>query len=131
MNSIKSKLQILQRKNPQDLTAPARYYVQNISTGKCDLDRLSYLIANQSTVRESDCLAVLHAFVHNMLDELEQGRIVELGKLGNFQVSVRSEGSDTIEEVNLTNIKRIGLNYRPSKHVKKRINTMDFSLTKP
>ncbi|TXK74046.1 HU family DNA-binding protein [Mesonia sp. HuA40] len=126
--NILAKLNVRTRKNPQDRTAAPLYYVQAVSTGTCDLDRLAYLISNQSTVREPDCLAVLHAFVHNMLDELEQGRIVELGRLGNFQVGVGSTGSALAEDVSLSNIKRIALNYRPSKHVKKRIKNMDFSL---
>ena len=121
-------LKIIPRKDPRDLTEPERFYVKAVKTGNCNLERLAYLISNQSTVREPDCLAVLNAFVHNMLDELGQGRVVELGDLGNFQVGVRSHGSDTPEEVNLTNIKNVVLNYRPSSKIKKRLKTMAFSI---
>ena len=131
MNDLKSRLKIQPKKNPQDLLAPERYYLQAIKSGTCNLERLAYLISNQSTVREPDCLAVLHAFVHNMLDELAQGRVVELGALGNFQVGVRSEGSDTPEEVNLSKIKRVNLNYRPGKRVRKRLDTLEFSIMAP
>src|SRR5690606_42117876 len=131
MNDLKSRLKIQPKKNPQDLLAPERYYLQAVKSGNCDLERLAYLISNQSTIREPDCLAVLHAFVHNMLDELAQGRVVELGTLGNFQVGVRSEGSDTPEEVNLSKIKRISLNYRPGKRVRKRLNTLEFTIMVP
>lgn|SRR5690554_1557619 len=128
MNNLKIRLKIQPKKNPQDLLAPERYYLQAVKSGNCNLERLAYLISNQSTVREPDCLAVLHAFVHNMLDELEQGRVVELGTLGNFQVGVRSEGSDMLEDVNVSKIKRISLNYRPGRRVRKRLDTMEFSI---
>ena len=131
MNDLKSRLKIQPKKNPQDLLAPERYYLQAVKSGNCDLERLAYLISNQSTVRESDCLAVLHAFVHNMLDELAQGRVVELGSLGNFQVGVRSEGSDMPEDVNVSKIKRVSLKYRPGRRVRKRLNTMEFSIMEP
>lgn len=131
MNNLKTRLKIQPKKNPQDLLAPERYYLQAVKSGTCNLERLAYLISNQSTVREADCLAVLNAFVHNMLDELEQGRVVELGALGNFQVSVRSEGSDLPEDVSRSNIKRINLNYRPGKRVRKRLNNMEFTIIGP
>ena len=124
-------MKIQPKKNPQDLLAPERYYLQAVKNGKCGLERLAYLISNQSTVREPDCLAVLQAFVHNMLDELAQGRVVQLGALGNFQVSVSSEPSDTPEEVNLSKIKRVSLNYRPGVRVKKRLEALDFTILAP
>ena len=116
------------KKNPQDVTAPQQFYAQAVKTGLTDLNRLAYLISNQSTVREPDCLAVLSALVHNMTDELSQGRVVQLGSLGNFQVGVSSEPSATPEEVNISNVKQIRLNYRPGKRVRKALETMDFKL---
>ena len=41
-------------------------------------------------------------------DELAQGRVVQLGDLGNFQVGVRSTGADTEEEALITNMKGSG-----------------------
>jgi len=122
------QLKSIARKNPQDEQAPEKFYVHTVSTGFVDLERLAYLIANQSTVREADCLAVLNAMQHNMLDELAQGKIVQLGTLGNFQVGVRSHGSETQEEVNATKVRSAHINYRPGKRVKKALKTMDYKL---
>lgn len=128
MENTKSLLKVLPKKNPRDIAAPERYYLQAVKIGNTNLERLAYLISNQSTVREPDCLAVLHAFVHNMLDELSQGRVVQLGALGNFQIGVTSEGSDLPEEVNISNLKKVRLNYRPGKKIQKVINQMDFQI---
>lgn len=122
------ELKSIGRKNPQEMTAPPKFYAQAISTGFVDLERLAYLVSNQSTVREADCLAVLRALQHNLLDELRQGHIVQLGTLGNFQVGVRSSGSDTTEEVNTANVKSAHLNFRPGKPIRKMLDTLDYKL---
>lgn len=131
LDNLNTRLKIQPKRNPQDLLAPERYYLQAVKNGKCTLERLAYLISNQSTVREPDCLAVLQAFVHNMLDELEQGRVVELGGLGNFQVGISSEPSDVPEDVNVSKIKAVRLNYRPGKRVRKRLEAMEFVIISP
>jgi len=123
-----NKLVVKSRKNPQDPLAPEKFYVQTKKDGLTDLERLAYLISNQSTVREPDCLAVLSALVHNMMDEMAQGRVVQLGILGNFQVGVKSEGSDVLEEVNLSNVKSAHINYRPGRRVKDALKVMKFKL---
>ena len=116
------------RSNPQDAQAPDKYYLHAVKTGFTDLKRLAYLISNQSTVRRPDCLAVLDALIHNMTDELAQGRVVQLGDLGNFQVEIRSMGADTEEEALITNMKSAHLNYRPSKELKNALKVMDYHL---
>ena len=108
------------------MEAPEKYYARAVSTGKTDLDRLAHLIANQSTVRKADCLAVLEALQHNIADELSQGRIVELGNFGNFQVGVRSQGEDTPELVTAASIKQARLYFRPGREFQKLLKTVAF-----
>ena len=122
------KVKTIARKNPQDATAPERFYAHAIADGFVDLERLAFLVANQRTVREADCLAVLNALQHNVMDELAQGRVVQLGSLGNFQVGVRSNPSDLAEEVNISNVRSSHVNYRPGKRVKKMLSTLDYKL---
>lgn len=122
------KIKAIPRKNPQDEQAPERFYAQDVADGFVNLERLAYLISNQSTVREPDCLAVLNALQHNMLDELGQGRVVQLGTLGNFQIGVRSNGSDTAEEVSVTNVRSAHINYRPGKRVRKALKVVEYKL---
>lgn len=116
----------VQRVNPQDVDAPNKFYAQAVSDGRTDLDRLAYLIANQSTVRKADCLAVLEAFVHNMSDELNQGRIVELGELGSFRISISSEGFETPEEVSSAAVKSSRILFRPGKSLRKLLKTIEY-----
>lgn len=121
-------LKRIPRANPRDREEPAKFYAQAVSSGEVSMERLAYLISNQCTVRESDCQAVLYALMHNVLDELSQGRVVELGVLGRLQVGVRSHGHDTAEEVSAASVRKAHLNFRPGKRLRNMLATLDYRL---
>ena len=114
------------RKNPQDLTAPEKFYAAAVADGNVDLDRLAELISYQCTVTETDCYAVLMALEHNIIGELKQGRIVKLGRLGNFQVGISSTGSDTAAEVSATSITKSRILFRPGKKLRTMLDGVSF-----
>ena len=120
------KIKTVQKVNPQDVEAPQKYYAQAVSTGRTDLNRLARLIAMQCTVNRADCLAVLSALQDNVIMELEEGRIVELGELGVFQVGVNSKGHDMSEEVTAYSVKKGKLNFRPGTELKKMVRNLKF-----
>lgn len=120
------KFKSLPRKNPQDLFAPEKFYATAIADGDVDLERLAELISYQCTVTESDCYAVLISLEHNIVSELKQGRIVKLGRLGNFQVGISSEGKDTTEEVSANAIRKTRVLFRPGKKLRSMLNDLSF-----
>lgn len=121
------KLNKVERPNPQDRTLANKFYAQAVSTGTTDLERLAYLVANQSTVREADCYAVLLSLLHNIMDELQQGKIVKLDKLGSFQIGVRSEGAVNSEELTVAAVKKAHVNFRPDKRVRDMLQNVSFT----
>ncbi len=123
------KLKSIGRRNPQDNTAPEQYYAHAVADGFVDLERLAFLVSNQCTVREADCLAVLNALQHNVMDELSQGRVVQLGNLGNFQVGVRSNPSEQLGEVSPTNVRSAHINYRPGKRIKNMLKALEYKVS--
>ncbi len=120
------KYQVLPRKNPQDITAPEKFYAAAVADGNVDLDRLAELISYQCTVTETDCYAVLLALEHNIIGELGQGRIVKLGRLGNFQVGISSTGSDTAAGVSAAVITKSRILFRPGKKLRTMLNGVSF-----
>lgn len=120
------KFKVLPRKNPQDQLAPEKFYAAAVADGNVDLDRLAELISYQCTVTETDCYAVLMALEHNIIGELKQGRIVKLGRLGNFQVGISSTGSDTAAEVSATAIKKSRILFRPGKKMRMMLDGVSF-----
>lgn len=121
---IKFKTQ--SRKNPQDLTAPEKYYAAAVSNGETDMEALAEMIAYQSTLTDTDCYAVLRSLEYNIINELKQGRIVKLGSLGNFQVSISSEGRVTPEEVSATDVTKSRILFRPGKKLRNLLGNLNY-----
>jgi predicted histone-like DNA-binding protein len=124
---VSVKFKALQRRNPQDSTATEKFYAAAIADGQTDLDKLAELISYQCTVTEADCYAVLMSLEHNIISELNEGRIVKLGRLGNFQVSVSSEGMATAAEVNSNAITKNRILFRPGKKLRNLLATLTYN----
>ena len=120
------KFKVLPRKNPQDLLAPEKFYAAAIADGDVDLDKLAELISYQCTVTASDCYAVLLSLEHNIISELKEGRIVKLGRLGNFQVGLSSEGKELASEVNSSAITKNRILFRPGKRLRSMLNDLSY-----
>jgi predicted histone-like DNA-binding protein len=120
------KFKVLPRKNPRDLEAPEKFYAAAIADGEIDLEGLAEMIAYQCTVTDSDCYAVLTALEHNIVNELKQGRIIKLGRLGNFQVGLSSDGKETAGEVNSSSIRKNRVLFRPGKRLRSMLNNVSY-----
>ena len=116
----------LERLNPQDTTAVKKYYAAVVANGSVDFETLAEMISEQCTVTETDCLAVLNVLEQNIVRELKQGRIVRLGKLGNFQVSLSSEGYATENEVTASAVKKSRILFRPAKKMRNLLKDLTF-----
>ena len=121
-------LKALERSNPQDVNAVNKFYAKAISQGVIDFERLAYLVSNQCTVRESDCYAVLRALEHNIMDELKQGKVVQLGGLGNLQVGVSSNGENLPEEVSAHSVRKAHMNFRPGTKLRAMLEIMKYKI---
>lgn len=117
---------VIPRKNPQDLTATEKYYAAVSNNGSVNFESLAEMISNQCTVTETDCIAVLTVLEQNIIRELKEGRIVRLGKLGNFQVGLSSEGFETPTEVTASAITKSRILFRPAKKMKELLNTLSY-----
>ena len=118
---------VLPRKNPQDLVAPEKYYAAVVPNGGADFETLAEMISEQSALSATDCLAVLHILEVNIIRELRQGRIVRLGRLGNFQISLSSKGFDTETEVSAEAITKTRILFRPAPKLRDLLKNLSFS----
>ncbi|WP_340203024.1 HU family DNA-binding protein [Ascidiimonas sp. W6] len=116
----------IQKRNPQDLTATPKYYALAIPKGTSDIDRLSELIADGSTVRQADVYEVIIGLVNAIQGELKQGRNVVLGKLGTFSLGVNSEGVEEEEKVTANQIKKARIRYRPGTKIRNMLKTLRY-----
>ncbi len=104
---------LIQRQNPREPGSPRKYYAVGVSQGVTDVRELVDRISDLSTVTSIDTLAVLEALLKVIPKELSNGRIVRLGDLGTFRLTLKSEGSDQSDNFNNSFIKGTNLIFRP------------------
>jgi predicted histone-like DNA-binding protein len=120
------KFKTVPRNNPQDMEAPQKYYASSIGNGETDMEALAEMIAYQSTLTDTDCYAVLRSLEHNIINELKQGRIVKLGSLGNFQVSISAKGQENAEDVTANDIVKSRILFRPGKKLRNLLLNLSY-----
>lgn len=112
--------------NPLNSNSPLLYYPKVTKTGEIDLDEISEQIAYSSSLTQADCYAVIISLVATISKELESGKIVRLGHLGAFQISVKGTASETPEAVSIKNVKSASVIYRPGKKFKEMLKSLKF-----
>lgn len=103
-----------------------KYYATANATGEVDIDQLSELIEMISTISDIDIAGVLKGLIKVVPRELADGKIVRLGDLGYFRVSVSSEGHETQEEVNTGSITDTRIIFTPGPKFRDMLDTLKF-----
>jgi predicted histone-like DNA-binding protein len=112
--------------NPNDVSAPMKYYPRACNYGEIDLEELAEQVSYSCTATPSDCFAVIMSLVNVVSNSLEQGKIVRLGQLGSFQVSIKGESSTTPEAVKAQNVTSSSILFRPGKKLKMMLQRLVF-----
>jgi predicted histone-like DNA-binding protein len=112
--------------NPNDSEIPMQYYPRAVHSGTIELDDLADQISIKSTVSPADCYAVIVSLVNEISLSLEEGKIVRLGHLGSFQVSIKGTASNSSVEVKPQNVKSSSIIYRPGSRLKKMLGNLTF-----
>jgi predicted histone-like DNA-binding protein len=123
---MSTKYNVVARGNPADPAAPQKYYASIKSSGRVTLRELSRQIAEISTVSTVDTMAVLEGLLTIIPRQISNGNIVELGDFGTLWMSIRSDGSDKLEEVKAHNIKRVTARFNPGKEFKQVLSNTEF-----
>ena len=93
--SVKYKL-VLKKDLTKGAAADAkRYYASAPVSGMMDFDSICELIADRSTASDGD-VALVVGLIRAMEEALLRNEVVQLGRLGNFRLSIGSSG--TVEE---------------------------------
>ena len=109
--SIKYKL--IQKNNPFQPDATAKYYATAVSTGKDKTNDLALEIANNTTLGRPDIIGVLMALEESIISRLRMGRKIDLLNICILSPKVASEGVDSPDMFNVSqHIKRISVNIR-------------------
>jgi predicted histone-like DNA-binding protein len=120
------KFRTVRRKNLLDPNAPPKHYVIVHAQEVTDIDGLSGIISDKSTISRPDVYAVIIALLETIIKELMAGRSVNLGKLGSFSISVNSGGIENAEEVTAALIKKARVVYRPGMELKDMLKVLKY-----
>jgi len=118
---------LIERINPLDKTAPAKFYPSVVSNGVIDLTELSRSVSKRCSMTYSDVYAVVYALVDLIPEKLSDGKTVKLGDFGSFRLTLRSEGADTIDKFNTKLIKQLKVNFKQGAEFKKQLSEIKFT----
>jgi predicted histone-like DNA-binding protein len=117
----------LPRKNPQDLEAQEKFYAMPVHGRVVELEKLSRRAAAKSSLTKGDCYNVIDNFMDTIMEYLEEGQRVQLGGVGTFRISLRSEGAETPEELTSANIKKARIVFTPGVELKRMLRDVKYS----
>ena len=121
------KYSIKERVNPRALLDTRKHYAFIKNQGVVNLRELAKRLSRESTISMMDTMALLEGLLQVIPDMLGQGKIVNLGELGTFRATISSEGVETAEDFNSTNIKRLNILFRPGSEFRDHLNNVKFT----
>jgi predicted histone-like DNA-binding protein len=95
--------------------------------GSTDIYAISKMIEARSAISSADVKAVIDNLNFVLEMELAAGRIVYLGELGTFRLTLRSTGAETKEKFSNANVKKARLHFTPGTVLRKACQTASFS----
>ena len=117
-----------QLRNPQDPSAPRKFYLIEKSVGNVDRDYLIKDMVRNTSLTAMEAATGIDYLFNAIPRFLELGFTVQLGAMGYFKVTIKSEGSDTQEEATPEKIKGMRLRFVPGANIRKQVN--GFSVEK-
>lgn len=106
-----------------------RYIARSSARMTADLNMVSRKIAGSCTASPADVSLVLIAFTDVLTDLLCDNFNVHVPPLGVFSLSLKSESHETPEEVNHSSVKKLQLQFRPSKEIINRLKVAKLEKT--
>ena len=98
------------------------YIMQAIHTGVITTEELSELISSESSLTETDVIAVLHSLGKKIQLFLEQGKVIDLDYIGKFKMGFQCKAAEDPSQLKSPqSIKKFQINYQPTAKIKKRL----------
>lgn len=119
---------VSERKDPRNPEMSGKYYAQAQAKGIANLEELAEKISYSTTMTRGDVKGVLAALEDEISERLLNGEIVQLGDVGTFRVTIQSNGCETAELFNVSNIKRANIAFRASNRLKEQLAKASYQL---
>ncbi|MDR0694800.1 MAG: HU family DNA-binding protein [Prevotellaceae bacterium] len=103
----------VERINPQDKTAPKKWYATLKTIRQVREKEVAKLVADETTMDRKEVEMALDRFEQILIRLLLDGHSVQLGDWGSFYLTCNSAASDTKAEVTASNIKNLNIRFSP------------------
>ena len=114
--------------NPMDDSAPKKFYLIAKSVGNVDRNYLIKDMVRNTSLTPMEAATGIDYLFSAIPRFLELGFTVQLGDMGYFKVSIRSEGSDTQDKATPDKIQGMFLRFIPGADIREQVN--GFSVEK-
>jgi len=112
--------------NPNDLNEPEKFYAQIVSSGDIGLRDLAKEISLMSTLSVADVTSVVESLLEIIPLKLLDGKIVRLGELGTFSLSVSSDGAASATGLTNVHIRTANIKFRPGRQFRQAIKDAEY-----
>jgi predicted histone-like DNA-binding protein len=116
----------VERANPQDRTAPKKWYPSLKSLGQVSEKEVAREIADETTLNRKEAEMALGQMEKVLLRNLLSSNSVQLGDWGSFYLTCNGEGRDSKEEVTVADIKNLNIRFMPGKALKESLKNAVF-----
>lgn len=109
------RYKLIERKNlgKDKVENPKKFYAQAVNNGYVSFKELCTEIAENCTLTSADVKAVMDRMNYILDKNLQAGRIVQFGELGNFRLSVGSSGSKDAKKFDNSQIRKPKIVFTP------------------
>ncbi|AZI55574.1 DNA-binding protein [Epilithonimonas vandammei] len=107
-----------------------KWYAVATNDGELTVDDLTKQIEKFSALSEADIRGVIIALENVIQDNLANGKIIRLDKLGSFYPTLSSKGADTEEDFDTSYIRGASVRFRAGTRISNALKTTTFKKNK-
>lgn len=104
------------------------YHLVLPGRSRLGFEKMCELISERTTLNAYEVEFVLSVLQEVVIENLEIGRGIELGRLGCLEPSLNTTAVENKKDINLNTIKKTRLIYKPSKSIKAVLKNMKYSI---
>ena len=122
------RLSIFRKKIAKNGELKLMYYLTFYGSDRLNFDKMCKLISERTTLNDYEVEFVLSVLQEVVIENLEIGRGIELGRLGCLEPSMHATAVEKLKDINLKTIKKAHLIYKPSIEIKKALKNLKYRI---
>ena len=119
---------LVQRKNLQKPEDTPKWYAVAANDGKeSTLRNFAEDISDYTALNTPDIMSAFEGLIKIMSKEISRGKLIRMGDLGTFRITLKSEGAEAPELFTNANIKTAYIRFIPGKLLRKSLKNADYA----